>query len=345
MTYGSTIPALTAYTPTGFQNSETASVLSGTPILSTTATSTSDVGNYPISIATGSLSAPNYSFTFVGGTMTVLQTVPTLTLTTSNASISFGMPVTFTAMLPASATGTVFFKDSGTTLGTGAMLGSSATFTTSSLPAGLHAITATYSGESGDYYESSSVSLTQMVTQTALGITTTSLPDGTQNVLYTPTLQASGGQPPYSWSMPTGNVPGLILVANGSFSGMPTAPGTINFTVRVTDAAFQTVSAPFSLRINPAEAALQIANLTPASGLPGTIVTVSGSSFGASQAESLVVFNNSAVPVLQWSNNAIVFAVPLGIGTGSVQVRVMVSPGDNSWATFTVLGDASCVAN
>ena len=60
-------------TYSGFQNGDTAAVLGGTPSLTTTATSASLVGWYPISAAVGTLTASNYSFSFAGG---ILKIVP-----------------------------------------------------------------------------------------------------------------------------------------------------------------------------------------------------------------------------------------------------------------------------
>jgi hypothetical protein len=68
--YGQPVPGLT-YTVSGFVNGESASVLSGAPVLSTAATATSDVGTYPITITAGSLAAANYSFAFANGTLTI----------------------------------------------------------------------------------------------------------------------------------------------------------------------------------------------------------------------------------------------------------------------------------
>ncbi len=65
---------------------------------------------------------------------------------------------------------------------------------------------------------------------TALGITTPSLPSGTLNYPYSVTLGASGGVPPYTWSLTLGSSlpPGLNLDAAGSvISGTPTTVGTI----------------------------------------------------------------------------------------------------------------------
>jgi hypothetical protein len=68
--YGTTIPALT-YFISGFVNNDMASVVSGAPVLGTSATASSLPGIYPISIAIGTLSAVNYSFSLMGGTVTL----------------------------------------------------------------------------------------------------------------------------------------------------------------------------------------------------------------------------------------------------------------------------------
>ncbi len=64
-------PALTA-SYNGFVNNDTVSALTGNPALSTTATTASPVGTYPITVAQGTLSAANYTFAFVNGILTVL---------------------------------------------------------------------------------------------------------------------------------------------------------------------------------------------------------------------------------------------------------------------------------
>ena len=52
-----------------FVNGDTASIVSGAPVLSTSATSTSPVGFYPIGVQVGSLSAANYQFSAVANGM------------------------------------------------------------------------------------------------------------------------------------------------------------------------------------------------------------------------------------------------------------------------------------
>jgi len=68
---GSKIPALTA-SFSGFVNGDTqAKALTGAPVVTTTATSTSKAGAYPITVKQGTLAAKNYTFTFVNGTLTI----------------------------------------------------------------------------------------------------------------------------------------------------------------------------------------------------------------------------------------------------------------------------------
>src|SRR5207244_10453453 len=55
----------------GFVNNESASVFSGVPSLTTTATVTSSVGGYAITAGAGTLAATNYDFSFVNGTLTI----------------------------------------------------------------------------------------------------------------------------------------------------------------------------------------------------------------------------------------------------------------------------------
>jgi len=91
MTYGGLLPPLT-YTLTGFVNGDTqATATTGAPAVSTTAKATSPVGSYPITIATGTLAAANYSFQFTNSTLTVTKAA--LTVTANNLSMKQGAAV------------------------------------------------------------------------------------------------------------------------------------------------------------------------------------------------------------------------------------------------------------
>ena len=86
----------------------------------------------------------------------------------------------------------------------------------------------------------------------SLQVTTTSLPDGTNGLFYNQQLSASGGQPPYNWSLSPGSAslpPGLSLATNGVLSGTPTNSATFFFSVRVTDFASDTIDQGLTLTV------------------------------------------------------------------------------------------------
>jgi hypothetical protein len=82
--------------------------------------------------------------------------------------------------------------------------------------------------------------------------TATVLPAGSLNTSYSVGLTATGGTAPYGWSLISGQASlpaGLSLSSSGVISGTPTAGGTSNFTVQVSDAASATATKAFSLTI------------------------------------------------------------------------------------------------
>jgi hypothetical protein len=84
-----------------------------------------------------------------------------------------------------------------------------------------------------------------------LSITTTSLPGGTIYTPYTPTtLVATGGEPPYNWSVIGGSLPpGLGLSSAGVISGTPIAGGVFSVTVQVADTLANAASKMLSITI------------------------------------------------------------------------------------------------
>ena len=81
----------------GFVNGDNSSVVSGTAGVTTIASLSSPPGTYPITFAPEGLTAVNYSFTYVSGTLTVLErtqtTIASLTTTTATISV-FGFGFT-----------------------------------------------------------------------------------------------------------------------------------------------------------------------------------------------------------------------------------------------------------
>jgi hypothetical protein len=86
-----------------------------------------------------------------------------------------------------------------------------------------------------------------------LAVTTTSLPSGNVGTAYSAQLAATGGAPPYTWSVTAGALPtGLTLSAAGLVSGTPGSTVSAMPTFTVTDSAKHTASASLSMTINAA---------------------------------------------------------------------------------------------
>ena len=137
---------------------------------------TGTLGSGTATYSTSSLSVSSHSITAVYGgdancnastsstlTQTVNKAATSVVLASNSNPSTYGGSVTFTAtMTPSAATGTVTFKDGGTTLGTGTLSSGTTTYSTSALKPGRHSITAVYGGDT-NYNTSTSSTLTQTV--------------------------------------------------------------------------------------------------------------------------------------------------------------------------------------
>lgn len=97
---------------------------------------------------------------------------------------------------------------------------------------------------------------TPVVSPSGLAITSPALPGGTVGQPYLTTLTASGGSSPYAWTVASGSLPdGLRLDAgNGQIAGTPTAAGTTNITLKVTDAKAAIATRPFAITVRATDA-------------------------------------------------------------------------------------------
>jgi hypothetical protein len=103
----------------------------------------------------------------------VSKTIPTVTLTSSANPADFNQSVTFTATIPAAASGTVTFRDGAVVLGTGAINSAGiAILTTSNLAIGSHTITASYGGNS-TYDVATSAPLAEVIGKIPTAVTLT----------------------------------------------------------------------------------------------------------------------------------------------------------------------------
>jgi hypothetical protein len=125
----------------------------------------------------------------------------------------------------------------------------------------------------GNHQTNQSFSLYIAPAPTPLQITTTYLPTGTNSLFYSQTLQASGGTPPYNWSLASYSAlpANLSLATNGVLSGIPsTMVDTYYFDVIVNDAVSDSYTQTLSLNIvNPPSPPLVITNISLPNGNVG----------------------------------------------------------------------------
>ena len=132
--------------------------------------------NYNLVTGLGSVDAGNLVAAWIAANLAATSTDVTSSANPANygASVTFTATVTTTGSTP--PTGTVTFNDGTTALGTGTLNSSQvATFTTSTLTADTHSITAVYGGDSANAGSTSPV-LSQVIVAPTFTITTPSTP-------------------------------------------------------------------------------------------------------------------------------------------------------------------------
>jgi hypothetical protein len=202
---------------------------------------------------------------FIASVSAILtQTVKPATTTTLSSSLnpsSYGQTVTFTATVSATSgtpTGAVTFKDGSTVLGTGTVTSGKATFTTTTLSAKIHSITAVYSGDSTFAGSTSSI-LSQTVNKASTSASVTSSLNPSvfgQSVTFAATVKpAASGTPTGAVTFKDGaNTLGTGALSSGKASFSTTAlakgshsitavyAGDVNFTASTSSALTQAVN-------------------------------------------------------------------------------------------------------
>lgn len=226
-------------------------------------------GELPVGLVlnplTGSLAgiptrAGSFTFTItvraaaVGGfgtrayTMTVAPSVNSVTVQISPAdpSIATGGKLQFAAAVSNTSNTAVSWSASAGTISSSGLFTAPASGSAKSIT-----VTARSAAQS-TVQASTVVTITNPITNSPFAITTSSVPSAVEATPYSASLTASGGQPPYRWSIASGSLPaGLQLDAStGTLSGSATKGGTFAFSVLGTDAASHTAQRSLSLRVS-----------------------------------------------------------------------------------------------
>lgn len=155
---------------------------------------------------------------------------------------------------------------------------------------------------------------------------------GTQ---YSQSFTASGGVPPYGWSIKSGSTGDLKLVGN-SLQGTPQTAGTLSFTIQVTDNAGAQVSQPFTITINPPSL-----SITTSASLPNGAVGASYSQkFGAVGGAPPYTWSvtGDAIPGLTFSPSQVTLSgVPTTAGTFAFTLQAADSGGLTATRAFSLV--------
>jgi hypothetical protein len=157
------------------------------------------------------------------------------------------------------------------------------------------------------------------------------LPSTTTGITYSATFTATGGTPPYTFSLANGSLPpGLTLSPSGMLSGQPASSGAYSFTVGVRDSVGASGTQDYLLNVDsaPVQGGGCTYDITPggqafpATGGTGAIdiSTGSGCSWTIANAPNWVTFTSAAS----------------GIGSGTATFQVGSNDGTDRSATLTI---------
>ena len=306
----------------GWSGPQASTFNSTTGVLSGSATITPAYpGTYTYGLTCGGSESGTTTITVGGAAALTILTPPTLP--TAYASVPYSQtiavsggvqPYTFsisTGSLPAGLS---------LNASTGVLSGTPTTTGTSTF-----AIKVTDSNASGAATASTGFDLTVLQ---KLAVTNAALPDGRIGTAYSQQLDATGGTPPYTFSLAkTSTMPaGLSLSASGLVSGTPTVAAANTFAVNVTDSASQSITVNVTVTIDPLLASSGTLTLNP------TSISVGGTTVAM-----LTITTPAGSPAMtgtvQFTANGIALGSPVALTNG---VATLTTPAFNSSGTVVI---------
>jgi hypothetical protein len=161
------------------------------------------------------------------------------------------------------------------------------------------------------------------------------LPPGSVGVAYSATVTVTGGPAPYHFSLPSGKLPSGTQLgpATGTISGTPSATGSFDFSISVSDSNGSSKQQPFQIQVSP------VANVS-LSVTPEIVNVLSG---GSAQFSALVA--NTSNRAVTWAttkgtiskNGAYLAPDVTANTTGTVTATAVADPTESASATVIVL--------
>jgi uncharacterized protein (TIGR03437 family) len=300
----------------------------------------------------------NFSPAFAIYGLFVGRAAQSLSLTVNTTVTVPGQPVTFTAQLTgpavtgiAAPSGEIQFFDGSTLIGTSTLLSGVATLTVTNLSAGVHQITATYTGDS-NWAAATSTPVTVTVGAKSPTVTTLVLSTSASDLSQL-TLTATVAPLPPATGIPTGTVQFIDTTTNAVLAAVVMSGGSATATVPLnTDPIVAVYSGDLHFLTSASTPMVQPSAVNAASFAPGfaadEIVTLFGSNFASAVSiateplpaalggATVNVIDsggaNRSASLFSITPNQLSFLIPAGTATGAAAVLVTTSVG----AAYTI---------
>jgi hypothetical protein len=340
--YGAANPVFSG-TVTGAVGSD-----SFTESFSTTATTTSNAGSYPIVPAASGASLANYTVTIVNGALSVTAATTTTSLN-APGSAAYGASVTLTATVGSTVgtpAGSVTFYSGSTALGSGTLNGGVASLSTTTLPSGTDSLTAAYAA-TGNYAGSGSTATSITINGTSQTVTFPAVaPRVYGSAPFAVTASSSLGSG-YPVTITVQSGPAVIngsivtITGAGTVNLLATQPGNAQYAAATATQSFQVTPAPLTVSANSASRAYGAANPT----FSGTVTGAVGSdSFSESFTTTATANSNvGAYPIVPAANGPQLANYSVTVVNGTLTVTVasttttLSAPGSTAYGSSTTL--------
>ncbi len=153
-------------------------------------------------------------------------------------------------------------------------------------------------------------------------IATSTLPIGTVGSTYSYSIPASGGTPPYVWSLSSGTLPaGLGLTTKGNIHGTPVASGATTFSIAVQDseAVPASTAATFSLTV---ESELVVTSISLPAATIDVNYTANLAAAGGTVPYAWSLQEGNLPPGMNFSAGGVISGTPSATGSWMFTVQV-----------------------